>query len=181
MRKVGAPGHRVPNRGDDADGGAVQRVGRARKKVAMRPVSCVLAVALALAGCGPDDPAADQVTESQAYDRVETYVRRAATALPADARLEASAPATSVACKGEPDRVMVTSTYWVRGLTDRDEHFETMLRWWTAHDFELLDDLRPERHYVWVRNTADGFRMSLRDNDDGELLLGAESPCLAEE
>jgi hypothetical protein len=181
VNEAGAPAHRVPNRGDDADGVAVQGIGRARRLVVVRRVWCVLAAALALAGCGAAEPATDPVTESQAYDRVETYVRRAATALPSDARLEASAPASSVACKGKPDRVRVTSSYWVRGLTDRDEHFETMLRWWTAHEFELLDDLRPERHYVWVRNPRDGFRMSLRDNDNGALLLVAESPCLAAE
>jgi hypothetical protein len=119
------------------------------------------------------------MSESDAYDRAEAYVRRAATALPADAQLEAAAPPASESCKGEPaDRVMVVSTYFVRGLADEDKHFDTMLHWWEAHDFELLDDLRPERHYVWVRNKTDSFRMSLRDNDKGELLLAAQSPCL---
>lgn len=119
------------------------------------------------------------VTESDAYDRVEAYVRRAATALPADARLEAAAPPSSQDCKGErTDRVVVVSSYFVRGLADDDKHFDAMVRWWEAHDFELLDDLRPERHYVWVRNRSDGFRMSLRDNESGELLLSAQSPCL---
>lgn len=135
---------------------------------------------LVLAGCGGGAAKVNPVTESQAYDRVESYMRRAVTALPADARLQPSTPPSSVVCKGEPrGRVMVTSSYFVRGITDDDEHFDTMMRWWTAHDFELLDDLRPERHYVWVRNPSDGFRMSLRDNDKGELLLSAESPCLA--
>jgi hypothetical protein len=76
--------------------------------------------------------------------------------------------------------VVVTSTYWVRGLTDENAHFDTMVRWWEAHEFELLDDLRPERPYVWVQNAGDRFRMSLRGNDQGELLLGAESPCVPE-
>jgi hypothetical protein len=142
----------------------------------------VLAAVLVLAGCGGGAAQVNPVTESQAYDRVESYVRRAVTALPADARLEQSTPPGSVACKGEPrGRVTVSSSYFVRGLADDDKHFETLVRWWTAHDFEVLDDLRPERHYVWVRNPSDGFRMSLRDNDKGELLLSAESPCLATE
>lgn len=144
----------------------------------MRRLLLAFAAVLLLTACtaGQADPT---LTESDAYDRVEAYVRRAATALPADARLESAAPPASEACKGEPaDRVMVVSTYFVRGLADEDEHFDTMVRWWEAHDFELLDDLRPERHYVWVRNTADGFRMSLQDNDKGELLLAAQSPCL---
>lgn len=147
----------------------------------MRRVFCALAAALTLAACANEPAPVDEVTESQAYDRVESYMRRAATALPKYASLEPAEPATSTACKGETRRVKVTSSYWVRGITDGDKQFDTMLRWWTAHDFEILDDLRPERHYVWVRNPADGFRMSLRDNDNGALLLGVESPCLAEE
>lgn len=148
----------------------------------MRRRLLALAAALLLTGCGAGRAELNTMTESEAYDRVESYVRRAADALPLDARLEPAAPPSSVACQGEPaDRVMVTSLYWVRGIAADDEHFDTMVRWWEAHDFELLDDLRPERHYVWVQNTRDGFRMSLRDNENDELLLGAESPCLAAE
>ena len=144
----------------------------------MRRLFLAFVAAFLLTACGASR-AENSMTESQAYDRVESYVRRSATALPADARLEAAAAPSSVACKGEPSgRVMVTSTYFLRGLADDNKHFDSMLRWWQAHDFELLDDLRPERHYVWVRNTKDGFRMSLRDNNNGELLMGAESPCL---
>lgn len=136
--------------------------------------------ALLLAGCGASRAELDSLTESDAYDRVESYVRRAATALPTDARLEAAAAPSSVECKGEPSgRVMVVSTYFVRDVPYADEHFDAMLAWWESHDFKVLDDLRPERHYVWVENKTDGFRMSLRDNANGEVLLGAESPCVA--
>jgi hypothetical protein len=145
----------------------------------MRRLCLLLLGVLVLAGCGDDRAERNPISESQAYDRVESYVRSAVTALPADARLEPSAPASSVPCKGQPaGRVIVTTTYAVRGIVGDAEHFDTMLAWWTAHDFEVLDDLRPERHYVWVENTTDGFRMSLRDDDKGELLLGAESPCI---
>jgi hypothetical protein len=145
----------------------------------MRRLLPALVTVLLLAGCGAGRAEMASMTESDAYDRVESYVQRAAMALPEGASLAAAAAPSSVACKGEPrGRVMVTSTYWVRGLADDDKHFDTLLRWWEGHDFTLLDDLRPERHYVWVENKTDGFRMSLRDNDKGELLLGAESPCL---
>jgi hypothetical protein len=138
----------------------------------------VLAAVVALAGCGRAEVV--QVSESDAYERVESYVRRAAAALPDGAALEAASAPASVACKGQArDRVSVRNSYRVRGLTDEDRHFDTMVRWWEGHDFEVLDDLRPERHYVWVESNADGFRMSLRDNGKGELLLGAESPCVA--
>jgi hypothetical protein len=138
-----------------------------------------LVAALLLTGCGSGQAERDPVTESEAYDRVESYVRRAAEALPSEAQLEAAAAPSSVACRGEPQgRVTVSTTYWVRGVVSDDKHFDTMVEWWESHDFELLDDLRPERHYVWVQSTTDDFRMSLRDNEKGELLLGAESPCL---
>ncbi|MBB4910437.1 putative periplasmic lipoprotein [Actinophytocola algeriensis] len=138
----------------------------------------LLAITLVLAGCG--GPAtSDEVTESEAYERVDSYVRRAATALP-DVKLEEAAPAASGPCRGEPrGRVVVRNTYWIRGLVDENRHFDTMVGWWEDNGFEVVRDLRPARHYVWVENTADGFRMSLKDNDEGELLLGAESPCVA--
>jgi hypothetical protein len=137
---------------------------------------------LLVAGCGSSRAELDSLTESDAYDRAESYLRRTAAALPADARLQAASAPSSVACKGEPEgRVMVVSTYFVRGIAVEDRYFDALLRWWKSHDFDLLDDLRPERHYVWVENNVDGFRMSLRDNDNGELLLGAESPCLVAE
>lgn len=141
-----------------------------------RALLVVLAL-LVLAGCGGRGDA-DAVTESQAYEQVELLVRNAGDALPA-ARLEASTPATSKQCKGQPaDRVIVSNSYWLRGIDYDDKYFDTMLSWWTGHGFEVLDDLRPERHYLWVESPADGFRMSLRANESGELLLGAESPCL---
>jgi len=145
----------------------------------MKRALTALVAAFLLAGCGAGRAEVASMTESDAYDRVDSYVQRAAMSLPKDASLEAASAPSSVVCKGEPSgRVMVTTTYWIRGLADDDQHFDTLLRWWEAHDFKLLDDLRPERHYVWVENKTDGFRMSLRDNDKGELLLGAESPCL---
>jgi hypothetical protein len=142
----------------------------------------VFLAALLLAGCGTSGAEHDSVTESEAYDRVETYIQRASAALPAGARLEAAAQPSSVACKGQPEgRVTVVSTYFVRGVAVDDKYFDALLHWWESHDFTLLDDLRPERHYLWVESTADGFRMSLRDNEHDELLLGAESPCLMAE
>lgn len=145
----------------------------------MKRLFVALAAAFVLTGCGSSRAELSPVTESDAYDRVEAYVRSAAMALPADASLEPASAPSSVACEGQAnEQVRVTSTYWVRGITYDNAHFDTMLRWWEEHNFELLDDLRPERHYLWVQNTTDGFRMSLRDNEKGELLLGAESPCL---
>jgi hypothetical protein len=145
----------------------------------MKRVFLAFFAALLLAGCGASSAELPSVTESDAYDRVEAYVRRAVAALPKEAHLEAAAQPSSVVCKGDPGgRVRVVTTYFVRDIAYDNKHFDALLRWWERHDFELLDDLRPERHYVWVRNSTDGFRMSLRDNENGELLLSAESPCL---
>lgn len=157
--------------GDPRDGPRVLR----RPRGAVTVLLLVLTVVLA--GCG-ERAAGPRVTESQAYDRIEGMVRSAVDALPA-ARLEPSAPAESTRCEGQAEgRVVVSNSYWLRDIDYDDRYFDTMLRWWTEHGFEVVDDLRPERHYLWVEKTADGFRMSLRANENGELLLGAESPCL---
>lgn len=144
----------------------------------MRQWFPILAVVLAAVGCGgPAD--VDGVSESEAYERVESYIQRAAAALP-EARLEAAAAPGSGPCRGKPPgRVIVRTTYWVRDLTAEDRPFDTMVRWWRNQNFEVLRDLRPKRPYVWVESEADGFRMSLRDNEQGGLLLVAESPCVA--
>lgn len=145
----------------------------------MRRRIAVLAAALVLTGCGGGADLT-QLTESDAYEQVESYVRRAAAALPDHARIEAAVLPASFECRGEPlDRVVVRNSYRVRDVADESRFFDLMVRWWESHDFEVLDDLRPERHYVWVESTPDGFRMSLRVDDRGELLLGAESPCIA--
>jgi hypothetical protein len=146
---------------------------------AMRRVFLALFAVLLLGGCELSKAETPPVTESEAYDRVEAYVRRAANALPDKARIEAAAPSSSEPCKGEPaGRVRVVTNYFVRDIAAEDKQFDTMLKWWEAHDFTLLDDLRPERPYVWVKSNTDDFRMSLRANENGELVLGAESPCL---
>lgn len=142
-----------------------------------------VALGLLLSGCGDEVGMKNTITEQQAYDKVEDYIQQTATALPAEARLEISGQADSLACddptdNGPKGRVTVGSVYWVRGIANESKHFDAVLEWWEAHDFVVLEDLRPDRNRVWVENRKDGFRMAFRDNPKGELLLGADSPCV---
>jgi hypothetical protein len=125
------------------------------------------------------------ITEEEATQRAEDYVRQAMEALPPEARLEVLSGTSSGPCDDPTDngprgRVTVGNIYWVRGLPaeSNPQYFDSMVRWWTDHDFAILTDKRPQSNYVWVENKRDGFRMAFRDNPKGELALGADSPCV---
>ena len=70
------------------------------------------------------------------------------------------------------------NSYWVRGMANEGRYFDAVLEWWKAHDFAVLQDDRPKSHWISVENRKDGFRMAFYDNPKGELLLGADSPCV---
>lgn len=140
-----------------------------------------------VASCGNGDILKNTITEAEATQRVEDYVRQTMAALRPEARLEVLAPADSLICDdptdhGPENRVTVGNIYWVRGLPveNNNQHFDAVLDWWRAHDFAVrADDRRPGSNYVLVENRKDGFRMAFRDNFSGGLLLGADSPCVA--
>lgn len=126
------------------------------------------------------------ITEQQAFQRAEDYVRQAMSALPPEARLEVLSAANSLACDDPTDngprgRVTVGNIYWVRNLSKESipQYMDAMVRWWTEHDFGILSDTRnPNSNYVSAENKIDGFRMAFSDNPKGELTLGADSPCV---
>lgn len=126
------------------------------------------------------------ITEQQATQRVDDYVRQAMTALPPEARLEVLSATSSSSCDDPTDngprgRVSVGNIYWVRDLPKESNHqyFDAVTKWWTDHNFGILDNIRdPDSNYVWAENKTDGFRMSFSDNPKGELTLSANSPCV---
>ncbi|MBB5856571.1 hypothetical protein ACFQ05_27160 [Amycolatopsis umgeniensis] len=124
------------------------------------------------------------ITEQQAKDKVELYVQTAVSALPATAerklftrnRSECADPTD----KGPQGRYEISATYEVTGLDKAKfaEYFDAIVRWWSAHDFEVLTDSRPKDQYVFARNNADAFDMSVQANDLGKFYVGATSPCV---
>jgi hypothetical protein len=140
-----------------------------------------VAMGVVLSGCGSGIDGKNTITERQAYDKVEDYIRQAMTALPVEARVEAQSPADSLTCEkhgGDGGPVSVGVAYWVRGITSEDRYFDAILEWWEAHGFVVRDDSRPESNRISVDNPKDGFAMVFRENRRGELLLIADSPCV---
>jgi hypothetical protein len=123
------------------------------------------------------------ITEQQATVLAERYVRQAMVALPGEARLEVQDSTSSSACddpsdNGPKGRVTVGNVYWVRGIANENKYFDAVLAWWKAHGFAVMEDDRPKGNWISVENRKDGFRMAFRDNPKGDLLLGADSPCV---
>jgi len=124
------------------------------------------------------------ITETQAHDQVEAYVRDAFAALPAPAARQLfsrnRSECTDPTDDGPAGRFEISATYEVTGLTSDTfaVQFETVVQWWQEHGFTVLTDRRPTDQYVFARNARDGFDMSLQANELGKLYLGATSPCI---
>ncbi len=124
------------------------------------------------------------ITETEARDRVEGYVRAVFAVLPAPAarelfsrnRSECSDPTDN----GPAGRYEISATYEVTGLEPDTfkAQFDAVVDWWQGHGFTVLTDRRPTDQYVFARNERDGFDMSLQANELGKLYLGATSPCV---
>ncbi|WP_037361683.1 hypothetical protein [Amycolatopsis orientalis] len=124
------------------------------------------------------------ITETEARDRVEDYVRGAFSALPAPAGRELfsrnRSECTDPTDHGPAGRFEISATYEVTGLEPDTfgAQFDAVVKWWQGHGFTVLTDRRPADQYVFARNDRDGFDMSLQANELGKLYLGATSPCV---
>jgi hypothetical protein len=145
----------------------------------------VLVLTLSMA-CSPGGGAdvKPTITEQQARDKVAQYIDGAFAALPKGAGrtlfAENRSECTDPTDNGPRGRYEISSTYEVTGLdaAQHPEHFAAVVQWWTTHDFVVLTDKRPADQYVFARNKADSFDMSVEGNDLGKLYLGATSPCV---
>ncbi|WP_409491669.1 hypothetical protein [Amycolatopsis sp. cmx-11-12] len=124
------------------------------------------------------------ITEHQAKDRVELYIQTVLSTLPATARrklfTQNRSECTDPTDKGPRGRFEISATYEVTGLDVAKfaEYFDAIVEWWSAHDFKVLTDSRPKDQYVFARNNADAFDMSVQANDLGKFYVGATSPCV---
>jgi hypothetical protein len=161
----------------------------------MNPARSITTIATALAvllsSCtSPENPKVavkNTITQQQAVERVEQYIREVVTALAPRARLEVLYGSDGSACDDPTDngprgRVIASRSYWLRDIpAEKNEEYVTaIVHWWTEHDFGILTDDRPNDVYVWAENRRDGFRMSVQQTATGppQLSLGATSPCV---
>jgi type II secretory pathway pseudopilin PulG len=130
-------------------------------------------------------PMKNTITQQQANQRAEQYIRDAVSAVFPDAQLEIlsafeDSPCDDPTDNGPRGRIIASRNYWLNAIP-ADKHADyvnTLVQWWTQHDFTILTDDRP--HYVWVENRVDGFRMAVQQTVTGpvRLSLGATSPCV---
>jgi len=124
------------------------------------------------------------ITEHEAKDRVELYIEAVVAALPGSAErkpfTQHRSECTDPTDDGPQGRFEISATYEVTGLEPArfGEYFDAIVQWWTAHDFTILTDSRPKDQYVFVRNNADAFDMTVQANDLGKFYVGATSPCV---
>jgi hypothetical protein len=161
----------------------------------------VLACVLFVTACGGDggDTAADgagptsaengghmrTMTEDEATQRAEDHIRRAVAALPEQPTLtplrSGSTECLDPTDNGPQGRYEVSRSYWLDDLPkDRNAEFvDALYEYWTANNFRVLTDKRDAHdRFVSVENNDDAFRMSVKQSVEGDLSLGASSPCI---
>ncbi|WP_083753627.1 hypothetical protein [Actinosynnema sp. ALI-1.44] len=125
------------------------------------------------------------ITQQEANNRAEKYTQDAAASLTPPPRLEPLSRFDDTECDDPSDngplgRVYASRRYWLRDVPrERNaEVAEALVRWWTSHDFVVLSDKRPRENWISVENKNDGFSMSIQESVNGDLSLGATSPCV---
>lgn len=146
-----------------------------------------VAVALLAGSCGivPSGKGyMNTITKEQASQRVDDYLAQMVAVLLPPPRLEL-ASAISGLCKDPDDngpqgRVDVGRTYWLRDIPrDRNRaFFDTLRRYWADRGYRVLGDQSGPSPFVSVENPQDGFRMGIQESSQGDLSLGASSPCV---
>lgn len=125
------------------------------------------------------------LTHDEARIRAQEHIDRAVAALPVqptltlqrDDALECGDPKD----RGPRGRYEVGKTYWLDDLPgDRNaEVVDALVEHWTSHDFRVLADHRDaDDRFVSVQHDGDAFRMSVTQSIEGDLSLGASSPCI---
>jgi hypothetical protein len=154
--------------------------------VIQRVLAGFLIVLVMLTACsaGGGSDMKPTLTEDQARAKVEEYIQSTVGLLPPIAHREMfsrnRSECTDPTDSGPTGRFEISATYEIQGLDPAQypDHFIAIAGWWATHGFEVLKDERPSAQYMFVRNTADSFDMSLEANQLGKLYLGATSPCV---
>ncbi|APU12879.1 hypothetical protein UA75_04100 [Actinoalloteichus sp. GBA129-24] len=91
----------------------------------------------------------------------------------------------SVECQDPTDRgplgrSQFTTRYFLDELPreDNDSNVEAVYQHWIENGYQVLVDDRPDRIFISVQHEDDAFRMSIRASVQGDLSLGASSPCI---
>ncbi|MEV6911707.1 hypothetical protein [Amycolatopsis sp. NPDC051071] len=141
--------------------------------------------------CGTGDQPKDTamkntITIQEANQRVEDYAERARAAFPVSAELRLQSQFKDSPCddptdNGPKGRLVASRGYQVMGpsVDQFPQQFEAIQAWWGQNGFAVsTDSARGADRTVAAENKADGFTMSLRSNNVGQLYLNTSSPCV---
>lgn len=125
------------------------------------------------------------LTKDQAAHRADQHIRGAVAALPTEPSLssldDSSAECEDPSDNGPRGRYEVRKSYRLDGIPEKQnpEMINTLYRHWSNKKYRILDDYRPDDDmFISVEHEDDSFRMSVIQNDSGQLVLGASSPCV---
>lgn len=127
----------------------------------------------------------EDLTEDEAVDQVEAYLRAAIEALPDVPELralrEGRRPCPDPLTGEDGSTVTVGRGYWLLGLdAGRNHAYLAAIRtFWAENGFLITGDTAPAERFVSVEHEEDGFRMSVVVSDAGVLSVSASSPCAA--
>jgi hypothetical protein len=156
-----------------------------------RPVAVALCVTT-LAACGvlPGRKHVEKntMTQKQATDRVEQLIHDTVAALSPKPRLEIidymSQPTSCVdpTDGGSPDRTVISHSYWLRGVPHgrNGDIGRQVEAYWKSKGYKItavqgLDTNKPD---INGYTQPDEFLISIETNVDGDLDIGATSPCI---
>lgn len=124
------------------------------------------------------------ITLEEANRKVDEYIERAHAQLPDTTKLDERLRFEDDPCddpddQGPGGRKIASRNYEVTGIdaSKIPAYFDTLREWWLKNSFHILENRR-KYEFLWVENTEDGFRMTLKANDQGRLALIAASPCV---
>jgi hypothetical protein len=132
-----------------------------------------------------DNPMKNTITQQEANTLAESYPKDAAASVTPAPRLELLArfedsPCDDPSDNGPRGRVFVSRDYWLRDVPKErnSEVIDTLVRWWQEHDFRITADKRPQANIVAAQHKETSFNMSVQESSQGDLSLGASSPCV---
>lgn len=125
------------------------------------------------------------LTMDEAARRAEQHIHGAVSALPVEPSLSAlddsSTKCQDPSDNGPPGRYEIRKSYRLDGIPEEQnsEMINTLYRHWDDKNYQILDDYRSDDDmFISVEHEGDAFRMSVIQNDAGQIVLGASSPCV---
>ncbi|MFL6143207.1 MAG: hypothetical protein ACJ72N_15255 [Labedaea sp.] len=147
----------------------------------------VAIMAAAAVGCTSGDQESgmkNTITQAEAQQRAESYVREAMGALSSGPTLETilseTSPCSDPSDNGPAGRVFASNRYWIRGLPkdQNKQAVDTLRQWSEQQGFAVVSDAWDKAKYLTLENRSNGFRLAIQESAQGELSIGASSPCV---